>query len=88
MEQFLNGNICMSEFLAELTIKNYAIIDAVDFLEKHRILLSFDKRASKLGDLLEGFIDQLQADISYDRDEFKNFIQKKFIQIKKYLNEE
>ena len=36
MEKFLNGNICMSEFLAELDIKKYAIIDAVIFLEKHR----------------------------------------------------
>jgi hypothetical protein len=35
MEKFLNGNICMSEFFAELSIKTYAIIDAVVSLEKH-----------------------------------------------------
>lgn len=38
MEKFLNGNISMPEFFAELRIKTYAIIDAVVFLEKHRIL--------------------------------------------------
>ena len=46
MEKFLNGNISMPEFFAELQIKNYSIIDAVVFLEKHRILLSPDKRSS------------------------------------------
>ena len=45
MEKFLNGNISMPEFFAELRIKTYAIVDAVVFLEKHRILLSFDKKA-------------------------------------------
>ena len=45
MEKFLNGNIFMPEFFAELRIKTYAIVDAVVFLEKHRILLSFDKKA-------------------------------------------
>ena len=75
MEKFLNGNISMPEFFAELRIKNYAIIDAVTFLEKHRILLSFDKKASKFGELLEDVIDELEGDISYTGDEFKNFIQ-------------
>ena len=88
MEKFLNGNICMSEFLAELDTKKYAIIDAVIFLEKHRILLSFDKKASKFGELVEDVIDELQGDPSYTTDEFKNFIQENFIKIKKYLNEE
>ena len=40
MEEFLNGNISMPGFFAELQIKTYSIIDAVVFLEKHRILLS------------------------------------------------
>jgi hypothetical protein len=52
MENFLNGNICMSEFFAELRIKNCVIIDGVVFLEKHGILLSFDKKALKFGGLL------------------------------------
>jgi hypothetical protein len=52
MENFLNENICMSEFFAELRIKNCAIIDGVVFLEKHGILLSFDKKALKFGGLL------------------------------------
>jgi hypothetical protein len=47
MEKFLNGNISMPEFFAELRIKTYAIIDAVVFFLNHRILLSFDKKASK-----------------------------------------
>jgi hypothetical protein len=38
--KFLNGNISMPGFFAELQIKTYSIIDAVVFLEKHRILLS------------------------------------------------
>ena len=88
MEKFLNGNISMPEFFAELRIKNYAIIDAVTFLEKYQILLSFDKKASKFGELLEDLTDELEGDISYTGDEFKNFIQETFIKIKKYLNEE
>ena len=88
MERSLNGNICMSEFLAELSIKNYAIIDAVVFLEKHRILLSFDKKVSKFGEFIEDVTDELEGEGSYTRDEFKNFIQENFIKIKKYLNEE
>ena len=88
MEKVLNENICMSEFFAELSIKNYAIMDAVVFLEKHRILLSVDKKASKFGELLEDVIDELEGELSYTGDEFKNFIQENFIKIKKYLNEE
>ena len=88
MEKFLNGNISMPEFFAELRIKTYAIIDAVVFLEKHRILLSFDKKASKFGELLEDVTNELEGDLSYTGDEFKNFIQENFIKIKKYLNEE
>jgi hypothetical protein len=88
MEKFLNGDISMPEFFAELRIKTYAIIDAVVFLEKHRILLSFDKKASKFGELLEDVTDELEGDLSYTGDEFKNFIQENFIKIKKYLNEE
>jgi hypothetical protein len=85
MEKFLNGNICMSEFFAELRIKTYAIIDAVFFLEKHRILLSFDKNASKFGELLEDVTDKLEGKLS---DEFEDSLQENFIKIKKYLNEE
>jgi hypothetical protein len=88
MENFLNGNISMPEFFAELRIKNYAIIDAVTFLEKNKILLSFDKKASKFGELLEDVTDELEGDLSYTGDEFKNFIRENFIKIKKYLNEE
>jgi predicted DNA-binding protein YlxM (UPF0122 family) len=79
MENFLNGNISMPEFFAELRIKNYAIIDAVTFLEKYQILLSFDKKASKFGELLEDVTDELEGDLSYTGDEFKNFIQEYFI---------
>ena len=78
----------MPEFFAELRIKNDAIIDAVTFLERHQILLSVDKKASKFGELLEDVIDELEGDISYTGDEFKNFIQENFIKIKKCLNEE
>ena len=85
MEKFLNGNISMPEFFAELRIKNYAIIDAVVFLEKHRILLSFDKKASKFVELLEDVTDELEGDLSYTGDEFKNFIQENLIKIKKYF---
>ena len=88
MERYLNGNICMSEFLAELSIKNYAIVDAVGFLEKHRILLSFDKKVSKFGEFIEDVTDELEGEGSYTTDEFKNFIQENFIKIKKYLDEE
>lgn len=88
MENFLNGNMSMPEFFAELRIKNYAVINAVTFLERHRILLSFDKKASKFGELLEDVIDELEGDISYTGDDLKNFIQENFIKIKKCLNEE
>ena len=60
----------MPEFFAELLIKTYVIVDAVVFLEKHRILLSFDKKASKFWELLEDVINELEA---YTGDEFKNF---------------
>nr|ULD16259.1 hypothetical protein [Cylindrotheca closterium] len=88
MEKFLNGNISMPGFFAELRIKTYAIVDAVVFLEKHRILLAFNKKASKFGELLEDVTDELEGDLSYTGDKFKNFIQENFIKIKKYLNEE
>lgn len=83
MEKFLNENICMAEFFAELRIKNYGIIDAVVFLERHGILLSVDKKASKFGELLENVTDELEGDLSYTGDEFKNFIQENFSKIKK-----
>lgn len=85
MEEFLNENICMSEFFAELRIRNYAIIDAVVFLEKHRILLSFDEKASKFGELLEDVKDELEGDLSYSGDEFKNFIQDTMLKIQNDL---
>ena len=80
MENFLDGNISMPAFFAELRIKNYAIIDAVTFLEKNQILLSFDKKASKFGELRENVTDELEGDLSY--------IRENFIKIKEYLNEE
>lgn len=61
VEKFLNGNISMPEFFAELLIKTYVIVDAVVFLEKHRILLSFDKKASKFGELLKNVTDELEG---------------------------
>jgi hypothetical protein len=79
MENFLNGNISVPGFFAKLRIKNYAIIDAVTFLEKNQILLSFDKKASKFGELLEDVTDELEGDLSYTGDEFKNSIQEYFI---------
>jgi hypothetical protein len=85
MEEFLNENICMSEFFAELRIRNYAIIDAVVFLEKHRILLSFDEKASKFVELLEDVKDELEGDLSYSGDEFKNFIQDTMLKIQNDL---
>ena len=88
MEKFLNGNISMPEFFAEFRIKTYAIIDAVVFLEKHRILLSFDKKASKFGELLEALTDHLNDDLDFIGDELENLIQENCIEIKKYLNEE
>ena len=78
----------MPEFFAELQIKNYSIIDAVVFLEKHRILLSPDKRSSKFGELLEAVTDHLEDDLDFIGDELKNLIQENCIKIKKYLNEE
>jgi hypothetical protein len=88
MENVLNENISMCEFFAELRIKTYAIIDAVTFLEKHRILLSFDKKAAKFGELLEDLTDELEGDLSYTEDEFIDFIQENLTRIKKYLDEE
>jgi hypothetical protein len=88
MKNFVNGNISICEFFAELCIKNYTIINAVTFLEKHRIFLSFDKKASKFGELLEDVLAELEGEYSYTDDKFKNFIPQKFIQIKQYLNEE
>ena len=88
MENYLNGNISIFKFFAELRIKTYAIIDAVTFLKRHQILLSVDKKASKFEELVEDVIDELEGEISYTDDKFKFFIQEKFIKIKKYLNEE
>ena len=88
MENILNENISRSEFFAELRIKTYAIIDAVTFLEKHRILLSLDKKAAKFGELLEYMTDELEGDLSYTGDEFIDFIQENLTRIKKYLDEE
>jgi hypothetical protein len=88
IEGFLNGNISMPEFFAELQIKTYSIIDAVVFLEKHRILLSPDKKSSKFGELLESLTDHLNDDLDFIGDELENLIQENCIEIKKYLNEE
>ena len=87
IEEFLKENISMLEFFAELQIKNYLIIDAVVFLEKHRILLSPDKKSSKFGELLEAVTDHLEDDLDFIGDELKNLIQENCIKIKKYLNE-
>lgn len=88
IEEFLNGNISMPGFFAELQIKTYSIIDAVVFLEKHRILLSPDKKSSKFGELLEALTDHLNDDLDCIGDELENLIQENCIEIKKYLNEE
>jgi hypothetical protein len=88
IEGFLNGNISMPGFFAELQIKTYSIIDAVVFLEKHRILLSPDKKSSKFGELLESLTDHLNDDLDFIGDELENLIQENCIEIKKYLNEE
>lgn len=77
----------MPEFFAELQIKNYSIIDAITFLESHKILLSPDKKSSKFGELLEGVTDHLEDDLDFIGDELKNLIQENCIKIKKYLNE-
>jgi hypothetical protein len=82
MENFLNENISPSEFCSELTTKNCAIIDAVAFLEKHQILLLFDEKAPKFGELIEEVMVELQGDPSYTYDEYKNFIQETLTQIK------
>ena len=76
MENFLNKNISMPEFFAELHIKTYAIIDAIVFFFKHRILLSFDKKASKFWELLEDVTDKFEGDISYTEDKFKILFKK------------
>jgi hypothetical protein len=83
MEELLKENISVPEFLAELRIKNYSIIDSVTFLESHKILLSPDKKSSKLRELLEPVTDNLEGEIAFTEDEFKNLIQETFIKIKK-----
>lgn len=88
MEDFLKDRISMPEFLTEFQTKNYSIIDAVPFLEKHRILLSLDKKAPKFSELMEPIHDELEGELSYTGEEFTNFIEENFIKIKKYLNEE
>ena len=55
----------MPEFFAELQIKNYSIIEAITFLESHKILLSPDKKSSKFGELLEGLTDHLEDDLDF-----------------------
>ena len=80
IEGFLNGNISMPGFFAELQIKTYSIIDAVVFLEKHRILLSPDKKSSKFGEVT----DHLNDDLDFIGDELENLIQENCIEIKKY----
>jgi hypothetical protein len=72
MEEFLKENIFMPEFFAELRIKNYSIIDAIRFLQSHRILLSPEKKSSKFGELLEAVTDHLEGDLYFTGDEFKN----------------
>ena len=78
----------MPEFFVKLHTKNYSIIDTVTFLERHRILLSNDKRASKFIELLEDVLDELEGDLAYTGDDFKNFIQENSTKIKNYLNDE
>lgn len=88
MEDFLKDKISMPEFLAELRTKNYSIIDVVSFLESHRILLSLDKKAPKFSKLMELIVEELEGDLTYNGEEFTNFIQENFIKIKKYLKDE
>ena len=66
-------------------MKNYEIIDAIDFLERHRIILSVDKKASKFGALLEDVLDKLEGDISSTRDEFKILFNKILLKSKNIL---
>ena len=76
----------MPEFFAELRIKNDAIIDAVTFLERHQILLSFDKKASKFGELLEDVIDELEGDISDTGDESIHNPSQEIVSLRNSLN--
>ena len=89
MENFVNGTIGMYEFLHELQRINYSVMDASLLLQKHKILLSVDKRASKFADLLEYVTSELQVDpsSSYTAEEFQNMIQEFLIPMKTYLNE-
>ena len=88
MEDFLKDKISMAEFFSELQTKNYAIINIIPILESHRILLSLDKKAPKFYELMEPINAELEGDLSYTENEFRNFIQENFIKIKKYLKEE
>lgn len=87
MENFVKGNIAMYEFLDELQTINYSLMDASVFLQKHKILLSVDKRASKFADLVEYVTSELQVDPSYTAEEFQTMIQEILIRMKDYLNE-
>ena len=51
------------------------------------MLLSLDKKASKFGEVLEDVTDELEGDLLYTEDEFKNFIQETYLQIQKSLEE-
>ena len=88
IENFLNGNIPLNEYFAKLRMKTYAIIDTLGFLEDHGILLSVDKKAAKFSDLLEYLTDDLEGEFTYTSDEYANFIEKIYIQMKECVNEE
>ena len=92
IDKFLEEKISIYAFFGQLQVKNDSIIEALDFLEKHRILLSPDKKAPKFGELIEELMEHLDDDLDFLEDELmkemKNVIQEKCIKIKEYLSEE
>lgn len=53
IEKFLDDSISSLEFFAELRIKKYSLIDAVEFLISHEILLSPHRKSKNFGQLLQ-----------------------------------
>jgi hypothetical protein len=89
MEGVLNGNICDSEFFAELRTKNYSIMDTFEFLVSHQILLSPHKKALEFGELLEPINDLLEGEELYLTEvEFKNSVEEIYLKIQNFLKEE
>ena len=90
VEQFVKEEICISDFLSQFLERCLLNSDAVDFLELNLILLEPNEKSLGFSDFLndiENICHDFDGDEENAENEFRSFIEKRFLKIQNYLNE-